>query len=115
MKKFLVLAAFALLTTSAVSAQTYVRPYTTPTGTYVPGHQRTAPNQTTLDNYSTNPNTNPYTGETGTRRTRESVETGYSTPSRSSAAPAYQTRALYEGPRGGTYYYNDAGNKVYVK
>jgi hypothetical protein len=34
--------------------------------TYVQPYQRTAPNDTLRDNYSTRGNTNPYTGERGT-------------------------------------------------
>jgi hypothetical protein len=37
------------------------------TGTYVAPHRATNPNGTRLDNYSTRPNYNPYTGKTGTR------------------------------------------------
>jgi hypothetical protein len=36
-------------------------------GTYVNPHYRSAPNNTTLDNYSTKGNYNPYTGAAGTR------------------------------------------------
>lgn len=43
----------------------YVQPYTKSDGTYVPGHYRTAPNNTNRDNFSTNPNINPYTGKPG--------------------------------------------------
>lgn len=37
------------------------------TGTYVAPHQRTAPNRTKLDNYSTKGNVNPSTGKEGTQ------------------------------------------------
>lgn len=36
-------------------------------GTYVESHYRTAPNKTTLDNWSTKGNINPYTGKSGTK------------------------------------------------
>lgn len=36
-------------------------------GTYVAPHVRTDPNHRVQDNYSTQPNYNPYTGTTGTR------------------------------------------------
>lgn len=36
-------------------------------GTYVPSHQRTAPNSTINDNWTTKPNVNPNTGRAGTR------------------------------------------------
>lgn len=48
------------------SAQVYVRPHVTKDGTYVQGYERTAPNNTNTDNYSTRGNTNPYTGQAGT-------------------------------------------------
>lgn len=44
-----------------------VRGYTTRQGTPVPTHQRTAPNKTKRDNWSTKGNTNPYTGKPGTK------------------------------------------------
>ena len=53
---------------AAVEAQTYVRGYTRSNGTYVPGHYRSSPNSTQRDNYSTYGNTNPYTGQRGTKR-----------------------------------------------
>lgn len=65
MKKLLcvlVLAAFA----SPASADTYVKGHTKSDGTYVPGHWRSSPNSTTLDNFSTKGNVNPYTGRQGT-------------------------------------------------
>ena len=37
------------------------------TGAYVMPHYRTTPNRTRFDNYSSKPNTNPYTGRAGTR------------------------------------------------
>lgn len=76
MKNFLVICtmAFASLTfmgTQDASAQvnsnyTYVEGYYKSNGTYVQGHYRTNPNSTINDNYSTYPNTNPWTGEEGT-------------------------------------------------
>ena len=35
-------------------------------GTHVESYMRTAPNNTIIDNFSTHPNLNPYTGEIGT-------------------------------------------------
>lgn len=66
MKK-VILAAVALTLTGAATAQTvHVREHTTRDGVYVPEHDRTAPNQTKLDNWSTRGNTNPETGKPGT-------------------------------------------------
>ncbi len=47
-----------------------VQPHISGSGTYVPGHQRTNPNNTQLDNYGTRGNINPYTGQQGTRTPR---------------------------------------------
>ena len=66
MKTVLVIA-LALLTTSA-QADTYVQGHTRSDGTYVQGHMRSSPNGYQNDNYSTRGNTNPYTGQQGTRR-----------------------------------------------
>lgn len=44
----------------------HVRGYTRKDGTYVPPHDRTAPNDTKLDNWSTKGNINPETGKPGT-------------------------------------------------
>jgi hypothetical protein len=44
----------------------FVRTYTKSNGTVVEGHYQTNPNATNRDNYSTYPNTNPYTGKAGT-------------------------------------------------
>jgi len=45
----------------------HVNGYTKKDGTYVQPHERTAPNNTNLDNYSTKSNVNPYTGQPGTK------------------------------------------------
>lgn len=59
-----------LLFSFIISAQVnpnnhYVEGYHRSDGTYVKGHYRTNPNSTNRDNYTTKPNTNPYTGEKG--------------------------------------------------
>lgn len=42
-----------------------VNGHVTKKGTYVAPHQRTNPNSTQRDNWSSKPNTNPYTGKPG--------------------------------------------------
>lgn len=42
-----------------------VRGYTKKDGSYVAPHQRTNPNGTQRDNWSSKPNVNPYTGKEG--------------------------------------------------
>lgn len=52
--------------TGIASAQTYVKPHVRSDGTFVQGHVRSAPNGTRSDNYGTQGNMNPYTGQMGT-------------------------------------------------
>lgn len=63
MKKLLL--ALAIVSLPAL-ADVYVPGYVKKDGTYVQGHYQTSPNGTKLDNYSTQGNTNPYTGQRGT-------------------------------------------------
>ncbi len=58
----LVLAALAV----PAAAQQSVSGYVKKDGTYVAPYVRTEPNNTNTDNYSTKPNSNPYTGQKGT-------------------------------------------------
>lgn len=86
-------------------AQTYVGGYYSPsTGTYVQPYVRTSPNYTNHDNYTTRGNYNPYTGSVGTRAR------DYSTDAYNYGAG----QTIYQGSRGGQYYINNSGNKVYV-
>lgn len=45
----------------------HVHGYTKKDGTYVAPHERSAPNGTKSDNWSTKGNVNPYTGKEGTK------------------------------------------------
>ena len=83
---------------------TSVSGYTRSNGTYVNGYTRTRPNGTNYDNYSTSGNSNPYTGTTGSRAR------DYSTQSYNYGSG----QTIQTGPRGGQYYTNSRGNKVYV-
>ena len=74
----------------ALSAATYVDGYTKSNGTYVEGYYRSSPNNTVYDNYSTDGNVNPYTGEEGDREVYDGYESGnshYQDPSNSSEKP----------------------------
>ena len=58
----------ALLITAAAFpalADEYVNGYVRRDGTYVQPHYRSTPNNTAVDNYGTQGNTNPYTGQAG--------------------------------------------------
>jgi hypothetical protein len=68
MKKLFMTLVLATLAQFAFSQkQVYVNGYYRSNGTYVQPHYRTSPNNTVYDNWSTYPNVNPYTGQTGTR------------------------------------------------
>lgn len=85
-------------------AQTQVRGHYRRDGSYVAPHTRTAPNRTNRDNYSTQPNRNPYNGNQGSRA-----------PDYSPGAANYgQGHPRQTGPNGGQYYINSQGRKVYV-
>lgn len=47
---------------------TYVQPHLTHGGSLVQGHYRTTPDGSTMNNFGTSGNYNPYTGAVGTRR-----------------------------------------------
>jgi hypothetical protein len=102
---FFLIVAF-LFSAEMLSAQnsTWVNGYYKKDGTYVPGHYRSAPNTTNIDNWSTRNNVNPYNGKQGTRAQDYSPQ----------AYNYGQGRVIHTGPRGGQYYYNSNGNKVYV-
>ncbi len=55
----------ALAFGSALADSTTVNGYFKKDGTYVAPYQRTTPNSSKLDNWSTKGNTNPYTGKEG--------------------------------------------------
>lgn len=59
-------AALILTTALAEAKSVHVRAHTRSDGTYVPAHQRTVPNDTRNDNWTTLGNRNPYTGKEGT-------------------------------------------------
>ena len=67
MKKLIVSAIFVVLSLSPVFADTWVNGYYKSNGTYVQGHYRSSPDSYRNNNWSTSGNTNPYTGQKGTR------------------------------------------------
>lgn len=99
MKKTLFTIALVLMTT-VIFAQVnpnyhYVNPYTKSNGTVVQGYYKTNPNSTINDNYSTEPNVNPWTGNYGTVSRSYSYPT-YSNPTYSS--PKYESTPTYNLP-----------------
>ena len=82
----------------------YQNGYQKSNGTYVEPHNKTNSNNTNLDNFSTKDNTNPYNGKEGSKAKDNSDE-----------AQNYGAgKTIYTGEKGGQYYINDNGNKVYV-
>lgn len=75
MKRIIIAA--ALLVSLSATADTYVNGYTRSDGTYVQGHYRSDSNSSRYDNYSSQGNTNPYTGERGSQRNEYSAEPTY--------------------------------------
>ena len=55
--------------TGSKSSSSYVSGYRRSNGTYVPAHYRSTADRSFHNNWSTKPNTNPYTGSRGTRIT----------------------------------------------
>lgn len=90
--------------TSVNTFTTTVSGYTRSNGTYVEPYVRTQRNSTNHDNFSTSGNMNIYTGTSGSRAKDYSPE----------AYNYGSGRTIYTGSRGGQYYINGNGNKVYV-
>lgn len=103
MKNLIITLSF-LFVASFAHSQTWVDGYYKSDGTYVQGHYRTSPNSTNWDNWSTKGNTNPYKGNSGYKAPDYSIQSQENNAS----------KTLYVGPRGGVYYINQYGNKVYV-
>lgn len=83
--KRLIIAAALLATPALAQGSHYVQGYTRSDGTYVAGHYATNPNSTTQDNWTTKGNTNPYTGQPGTRNPNPPPRNPYAPP----PAPCY--------------------------
>lgn len=65
-KLLLFLAFFLVLSAYSEGHAASTRGYMKKSGTYVQPHQKTAPDRSKYNNYSTKGNTNPYTGKKGT-------------------------------------------------
>jgi hypothetical protein len=64
--RFLVLVLTLLFSLSAFAGTVHVKGYTKKDGTYVAPHDRTAPDSSKANNWSTKGNVNPETGKKGT-------------------------------------------------
>jgi hypothetical protein len=69
MLKVIIAAAAIVLASYATAAAktTHVEGYVRKDGTYVAPHERSAPDRSYNNNWSTTPNINPYTGQQGSR------------------------------------------------
>jgi opacity protein-like surface antigen len=66
MKRTLIFAAILLgVSTAVLAGDVYHKGYVTKSGTYVAPHYQTAPDSSKYNNYSTQGNVNPYTGQAG--------------------------------------------------
>lgn len=72
-----IFAAALLLAAGSVHADQWVNGYLKSDGTYVQGHYKSSPNQYRYDNYSSQNNTNPYTGQSGSQRNEYSSPSEY--------------------------------------
>ena len=61
-----VIAAIVLTAATSASAQVHVKGYVRSDGTYVAPYVRSSPDHSIYNNYSTQPNVNPYSGKVGT-------------------------------------------------
>ena len=50
-----------------MAGDVYVKPHFRSNGTYVEGYHRSAPDNSYINNYNSQGNVNPYTGQQGTR------------------------------------------------
>ena len=92
--KRLILAAVISSATLSANADQYVNGYVRHDGTYVQPHYQTAPDQYRYNNYSSQGNTNPYTGQAGTQRNEYSTPPAYN-----QSNPAYNQQNIYGQPR----------------
>jgi hypothetical protein len=67
-KKIIISILTSILFSTAIYADVNVNGYIKQNGTYVEPSIRTSPNNTTIDNWSTKGNVNPYTGQAGTKK-----------------------------------------------
>jgi hypothetical protein len=105
MKKLIfTISLFAITVLASAQSTTYQQGYTKSDGTYVTGHYKTTSDKTNTNNYSTQGNTNSYTGQAGSKpRDYSSASSSYSA-----------NKNIQTGSRGGQYYINSNGNKTYV-
>lgn len=85
----------ALIAAPVMAGDNYVRPHVRSDGTYVEGHYRSNPDSSRLNNYGTQGNYNPYTGQTGTQSPYPAYNNTPSYPS-IPAYPSTNNNGLYQ-------------------
>jgi len=95
----LVLTVLVVLLLSGIAvAQVWVNGYTDRNGRYVPGHWRSAPDNTVRNNYTYKGNVNPYTGQQGSNYYRNSPTSEYYRQP-SYQQPTYRNPYQYQAPQ----------------
>ncbi len=77
----LFLFSLAIIACEAMANDAYVNPYMKKDGTMVQGHYRSSQDNNPYNNYSTQGNTNPYTGQMGTVNPYNQSQPSLNTPS----------------------------------
>ena len=95
MKTFAALILLSAVTLPVLANDVYVKPHVRKDGTYVDGHYQTAPDNSRLNNYSTQGNVNPYTGKEGTVDPYRTPQPSYSPPPTYRTQPAPSTPNTY--------------------
>ena len=97
---FSALGCFALVVTflgNSAVADVSVRGHFRKDGTYVAPHMRSSPNSTTLDNWSTKGNVNPYNGQVGTKNSTQGASASFATVGSVPPSGTIQSSASYSG------------------
>jgi len=81
MKKIMLFVVLAMCAPATAGADQWVNGHIRRDGTYVQGYHRSSPNRNRYDNYSSQGNTNPYTGKRGHSRNEFSSPPAYNGPS----------------------------------
>lgn len=85
-----IVALVLVLGAGSTIAQVHVKGHVRKDGTYVMPHYRTAPDSTQQNNYSTQGNVNPFTGQPGTVRPTPRFDPPPYQPVKPQPAPSYQ-------------------------
>lgn len=92
------------VSTTTNSSVRFQNGYVKSNGTYVQPHVKTNINSTNHDNFSSKDNYNLYNGTTGARA-KDYTPDAYNYG---------KGKVINTGSKGGQYYYNNRGNKIYV-